>query len=356
MMPQLQRGSKGDTVAQLQKFLNACGWKLAEDGDLGPLTEAAVRQYQALRKLSVDGVVGPQTWGDVKSVTPAIAAGIAAARAASVVTPAHPIVPTPTDTNGKPAAFGADGWYPAAVRVPCPYRDGGALPVAPCTVVVHTTDCTPGTMPVILQTWAETKGNGACAHFYLGRQPASDARAQYPDGGLVQMVPITHNGQHAGGARKLGDGSYDYNYHGWILGPKGEKWHPNLCTAGIEIDCAGRLSTAHGVYTHPDTGRIFPASEVHVDAKGHAWHRVTEYQLAILGELIAAIMSAPNFRALPPEWKIGPNGTYAGNGVDAPWEAQVKGTKIVGHWTLDPNNKTDPGPQVMAFLRERFDI
>ena len=43
----LQRGSRGPDVMELQKQLNARGAKLEVDGKFGPLTEAALKQFQA---------------------------------------------------------------------------------------------------------------------------------------------------------------------------------------------------------------------------------------------------------------------------------------------------------------------
>jgi hypothetical protein len=63
-MPEVKRGSTGTAVALLQKELNHDGgFGLEVDGVFGPLTEKAVRLYQRIHKLAVDGIVGPQTWG-----------------------------------------------------------------------------------------------------------------------------------------------------------------------------------------------------------------------------------------------------------------------------------------------------
>lgn len=56
----LSRGDRGPDVAWLQRFLN-----IPDDGSYGPQTEAAVRDYQAARGLTVDGKCGPQTWASV---------------------------------------------------------------------------------------------------------------------------------------------------------------------------------------------------------------------------------------------------------------------------------------------------
>ena len=54
-------GSLGD-VSVVQERLVAWGYKLAVDGDFGPVTEACVRDFQARVKVTVDGAVGPVTW------------------------------------------------------------------------------------------------------------------------------------------------------------------------------------------------------------------------------------------------------------------------------------------------------
>lgn len=59
----VKRGSKGDHVVQVQKFLNWYhpDWKLAEDGECGKKTEAAIMSYQLTEGLTVDGEFGPKS-------------------------------------------------------------------------------------------------------------------------------------------------------------------------------------------------------------------------------------------------------------------------------------------------------
>ncbi|MEM8535559.1 MAG: peptidoglycan-binding domain-containing protein, partial [Chloroflexota bacterium] len=66
---------KGDDVQSAQQQLEALGYAIGEvDGIYGPQTEAATRAFQARNSLTVDGIVGPQTWEQLFSDT-ALAAG-----------------------------------------------------------------------------------------------------------------------------------------------------------------------------------------------------------------------------------------------------------------------------------------
>lgn len=56
-MNTIKLGSTGEDVATWQKFL-----KLPADGAFGSQTDQATRQWQASKKLLVDGIVGPATW------------------------------------------------------------------------------------------------------------------------------------------------------------------------------------------------------------------------------------------------------------------------------------------------------
>ena len=62
---QLSYGSQGSDVTELQKMLNQRGYSLAEDGIFGNATQDAVKDYQQKNNLSVDGIVGTNTWGSL---------------------------------------------------------------------------------------------------------------------------------------------------------------------------------------------------------------------------------------------------------------------------------------------------
>ena len=62
---QISYGSQGDDVKELQRLLNANGYSLDVDGVWGDNTEAAVRKYQKQSGLTVDGIVGTNTWGSL---------------------------------------------------------------------------------------------------------------------------------------------------------------------------------------------------------------------------------------------------------------------------------------------------
>ena len=60
--PTLVEGDTGPAVRTLQTRLNVWGAHLTVDGDFGAGTLAAVKAFQTGHKLTVDGIVGPQTW------------------------------------------------------------------------------------------------------------------------------------------------------------------------------------------------------------------------------------------------------------------------------------------------------
>lgn len=61
--PTIRRGSKGNYVCIAQDDLNTLGYRTGGlDGLFGIQTYNAVRRYQASRGLSVDGIIGCNTW------------------------------------------------------------------------------------------------------------------------------------------------------------------------------------------------------------------------------------------------------------------------------------------------------
>lgn len=64
---QVKYGSSGNDVKTLQELLNSNGYSLDIDGNFGPKTVAAVKDYQQKNNLDVDGIVGDNTWGTLKN-------------------------------------------------------------------------------------------------------------------------------------------------------------------------------------------------------------------------------------------------------------------------------------------------
>ncbi len=62
----LRRGSFGSAVAELQELLIDKGFNLAIDADYGAATELAVLMFQKDNGLIVDGIVGQQTWEQLR--------------------------------------------------------------------------------------------------------------------------------------------------------------------------------------------------------------------------------------------------------------------------------------------------
>lgn len=67
----LREGSENANVKALQQLLIAnkysCG-KYGADGEFGPDTLKAVKAYQKAKRLTVDGIVGPATWGKLLGI------------------------------------------------------------------------------------------------------------------------------------------------------------------------------------------------------------------------------------------------------------------------------------------------
>ena len=67
----IRRGSKGETVAEMQGILERLGYDLGScgvDGDFGRMTEKAVKAFQKDHGLTVDGICGPKTWKELMNL------------------------------------------------------------------------------------------------------------------------------------------------------------------------------------------------------------------------------------------------------------------------------------------------
>ena len=71
--PQIGVGNAGTCVKTVQWYLNNFRRTtyneapITVDGDFGPNTKSAVEQFQKWQNISVDGIVGPQTWREFNS-------------------------------------------------------------------------------------------------------------------------------------------------------------------------------------------------------------------------------------------------------------------------------------------------
>lgn len=64
-----KEGSKGDEVIQIQRRLWAYDNAITVNGNFGPATKAAVQAFQTRHSLTVDGIVGKNTWGKLFPLT-----------------------------------------------------------------------------------------------------------------------------------------------------------------------------------------------------------------------------------------------------------------------------------------------
>lgn len=64
-----KEGSKGDDVVQIQRRLWAYDNTITVDGNFGPATKAAVQAFQTRHSLTVDGIVGTNTWNKLFPLT-----------------------------------------------------------------------------------------------------------------------------------------------------------------------------------------------------------------------------------------------------------------------------------------------
>ena len=62
-LPTLKNGSLGASVKALQILLNSYGFDCGKvDGEIGKITLSAIKHFQSAKNLTVDGIVGKNTW------------------------------------------------------------------------------------------------------------------------------------------------------------------------------------------------------------------------------------------------------------------------------------------------------
>lgn len=55
---------KGNDIAEWQKQVNWFKYELEVDGIYGPKSQGACKDFQRTRKLTIDGIIGPDTWAE----------------------------------------------------------------------------------------------------------------------------------------------------------------------------------------------------------------------------------------------------------------------------------------------------
>ncbi len=66
--PTVKNGTRGANVKLLQQNLNACGYKLEEDGIFGKLSTQALKEWQAQNGLVADGIYGKKSEAKMKEI------------------------------------------------------------------------------------------------------------------------------------------------------------------------------------------------------------------------------------------------------------------------------------------------
>jgi len=229
--------------------------------------------------------------------------------------------------NGNLGMFNQGWWSLATRRDAHPGRVGANINAF--STVVHTTDMVPESWNGLISRWTTQPGEGNGAHFVIGR----DANA-----GVIQLVPITRNANHAGGT---GAGTY-------VAGS--QTWAPNSCSIGIELHCAGAVQNLNGSWRLVESGvpqgQSIPDADIIPDPAhaGRGWHTVTDYQYQQIDLLLNALETVLDplpagcvTRSIqaPPAWGVFPH------------------ARVVGHVSLTPGRRSDPWPPTCDWLRTR---
>jgi TolB protein len=101
----------GEDVRLAQQRLVELGYtEVGEsDGYFGPKTESAVRRFQTVNRLTVDGVIGPQTWGQLFSVNAIPASSLPVASPTPAALTGHIVFVSYRDRDEEIYLMNADG-------------------------------------------------------------------------------------------------------------------------------------------------------------------------------------------------------------------------------------------------------
>ena len=284
----LKIGSKGKQVKQLQEFLN-----IKVDGDFGPATLSAVKEFQSKNGLTVDGVVGLKTWDEM---------GIAS-----------------TDNLERVGLIEYDTHYLPKGE----YKEG---PTNKEYLFLHHTAGWHNPYNQIEQ-WGRDNRGTICTEFVLGGSSIKGNDNDY-DGVLVQAFP---------------DGGY-----GWHLGKNGSQ-HMHTHSVGVELCNFGYLKEGKTAYGH----RAADSQIVTLKKEFRGFkqfHKYSDAQIKKLKELIIFIANRDSIditKGLPS--LIKDKGTEAFE-----WNADAYYGKIKGVWchTNTRKDKWDlfPQPELMDML------
>ena len=113
MATEYQIGSTGNDVKQIQAALAFAGYLLtAPDGVYGPLTKQAVQRFQSDKGLTIDGIVGSNTWSALmgSSMTPPM-------KPAVIVLPKASSLPSSITIPDGGTAFPLAGLSPMQIMI-----------------------------------------------------------------------------------------------------------------------------------------------------------------------------------------------------------------------------------------------
>jgi len=215
----LKLGSKGEDVKKLQEYLD-----LKVDGEFGPITERAVKDFQKKHIISVDGVVGKKTWEAMGYVSTDLSENKNQAKGLEIKQHFLPIGEYKNQKTKKEWVF-------------LHHTAGWENPIK------------------TIDAWANDKRGAIATEFVLGGQNIRTCDKTY-DGVMVQAFPTGH--------------------YAWHLGTGSNKLHS--CSVGLEVCNFGQLKdgkTYVGTVAHQ-----VQIVKLAKPFRGHQfWHKYSDLQI-----------------------------------------------------------------------------